>query len=402
MFTEEIKKLAEEYTEEMIAFRRERHRRPEVGFEEVETAAAIARELHKLDGMEVYEGLGNGTGVMGILRGEAGEGKTILLRADIDALPTQEESGVPFASEIPGKMHACGHDCHTAWLLGSAMILSKLKDKFAGCVKFVFEPAEEKGGVAHLFIEQDHIMENPKVDAAFACHAWPDIPLGEMQIAEEIPFGYPGGFTITVTGKSGHGSWPSQAIDPIAISYQIYGALQQIISRRLLETSARTLSVCHVESGPSVVGNIIPEYCEMKGTIRANKKELMDEMIQLIKKVSAGIAEANDAKCKVECWCGDAVVNSPEAIPFFLEAAGKIVGNEKARIDRAPHLGGENFHRYLKQCPGGYVFAGIKPEEGTVYSLHSNKFLVDESVIPQVGAVFAQMAVDFFEKGELR
>ena len=400
MLTQEIKDLAQKNADKMIEFRRDLHTHPELSMKETRTAARIAEELRKLDGIEVTEGVAGGTGVIGLLRGGAGEGKTVLLRADIDALPIEEESGVPFSSQNCGVMHACGHDGHTSWLLGSAMILSQLRDRIKGNVKFVFQPGEEGGGGGRMMVRESHVLENPTVDAVFAAHAWPEVEAGHIEVAARSAFGFAGGFTIKVTGKGGHGSWPHECIDPIAVANQIYGGLQQIVSRRLHETSARVLSVCTIHSGPQDKSNIIPDCCTMTGTIRSDRREVMEEMKLEIKKVSEGIAEANGAHADVETRSGEAVINTPEAVPFCINAASKILGAENVAVDNMPHLGGEDFSEYITRVPGAYIFAGIATDETRgKFGLHSSHFILEESMIPKVAAVFSQMAVDFLEKG---
>ena len=399
MLTEKIKALAAQITDELIAFRRDLHMHPELSNEEHYTASRIAEELDKIEGMEVFRDLAGGTGVMGLLHGKKGPGKVVLLRADIDALPIQEETGLPFASQNDGVMHACGHDAHAAWLLGSAKILTALQEEICGTVKFVFQPAEEGGGGGPRMVQGSKVLENPAVDAVFAAHAWPEIDAGEMHVAH-CAFGHAGGFTIKVTGKGGHGSWPHECIDPIAVSHQIYGGLQQIVSRRLHETAARVLSVCTIQSGPQVKSNIIPDECTMTGTLRSDREEVIAEMARLVEQISKQIAEANDATAEVTTRYGDAVHNTPEAIPFALNAGAKILGADKVKEDLMPHLGGEDFTEYITRVPGAYVFAGIAtPETKGKFGLHSNKFVLEESVIPNMAAVFAQMAVDFIEKG---
>ncbi|MBR5284669.1 MAG: amidohydrolase, partial [Clostridia bacterium] len=281
MLTEKIKALAAQITDELIAFRRDLHMHPELSNEEHYTAARIAEELDKIEGMEVFRGLAGGTGVMGMLKGGKGEGKVVLLRADIDALPIREETGLEFSSQNDGVMHACGHDAHATWLLGSAKILAALKEEICGTVKFVFQPAEEGGGGGVRMVRESKVLENPAVDAVFAAHAWPEIDAGEMHVAH-CAFGHAGGFSIKVTGKGGHGSWPHECIDPIAVSHQIYGGLQQIVSRRLHETAARVLSVCTIQSGPQVKSNIIPDCCTMTGTLRSDREEVIAEMARLV------------------------------------------------------------------------------------------------------------------------
>lgn len=249
MLTQEIKEAAQKEAAFLQEFRQDLHMHPELSMQEHRTAEKIAQELARIPGMKVQTGMAGGTGVVGLLQGDKGPGRTVLLRADIDALPIQETTGLACSSKNPGVMHACGHDGHTAWLLGSARILSALRDRWQGCVKFVFQPGEEGGGGGRLMVQQDKVLEDPKVDAVFAAHAWPEAEAGQVVIAERSAFGYPGGFTIQVTGRGGHGSWPHQCIDPIGIACQIYGALQQIVSRRLPETAARVLSVCTIHSG---------------------------------------------------------------------------------------------------------------------------------------------------------
>lgn len=400
MFTQLIKEKAAEIEPSLIDFRRDLHKNPELSNEEKRTSARIAEELGKLEGMEVVTGLAGGTGVMGVLKGLKGEGKTVLLRADIDALPIEEESGLPFSSQNQGVMHACGHDGHATWLLGSARILSSLREHFGGTVKFVFQPAEEGGGGGRRMVQESKVLENPAVDAVFASHAWPEIDAGEIHIATRPAFGFAGGFTIKVNGKGGHGSWPHECIDPIAIANQIYNGLQQIVSRRLNETAARVLSVCTIHSGPQNKSNIIPDCCTMEGTIRSDRRDVMKEMKAQIEAVSKGIAEANGATAEVTTRSGEAVINTPEAIPFCVASASKIIGAENVKIDNEPHLGGEDFSEYITRVPGVYFFTGIAtPETKGKFGLHSSHFVLEESVLVKTAAVMAQITVDFLEKG---
>lgn len=403
MLTEEIKTLARRYTGQITEFRRELHRYPELSMKEYRTASRIAEELKKLEGIEVTEGAADGTGVIGILRGAKNGGSAVLLRADIDALPITEATGLPFASENDGIMHACGHDGHAAWLIGCAMILSALRGEFGGCVKFVFQPGEECGSGGHKMVVKDRVLESPNVDAVFAAHAWPNLPVGKIAIAERCAFGYPGRFSIKVVGRGGHGSWPHLCVDPIAVAHQIYGALQQIVSRRLPETAARALSVCAIRSGDSEASNIIPDWCEMTGTIRSDRIEVMEQLVRDIKNLSNGIAEINGAKAEVAAQYSGAVINSPEAISFCAGSAAKIVGSENIIIDKEPHLGGEDFSEYITRVPGAYLFAGIETESTRgKFGLHSNNFVLEESCVPEMAAVFAQIAVDFLERGGFR
>lgn len=401
MLTEEIKAKAAEFTPALIEFRRDLHMHPELSNEEVRTAEKIAEQLSKIEGMEVTRGAA-GTGVVALLKGTGTQGadKTVLLRADIDALPIEETTGLEFASQTPNVMHACGHDGHASWLLGSAMILASLRDQFKGTVKFVFQPAEEGGGGGNRMVNEFKVLENPAPDAVFACHAWPDEEEGNVAVAMRPAFGYAGGFSIKVIGKGGHGSWPHQCVDPIAVANQIYGGLQQIVSRQMDETVARVISVCTIHSGPQDKSNIIPDCCTMTGTIRCDDLDQMEYLIKRIHAVSEGIAAANDAQAEVSCRHGKAVINTPEAIPFVLESAAKIVGKEHAILDTRAHLGGEDFSEYTSRVPGVYMFAGIANDENRgKWGLHSSDFVLQESVIPRMAAVFAQVTLDYMEKG---
>lgn len=400
ILTEQIKEEAEQCREELIQFRRELHQHPELSMEEYKTSHKIAEKLRCLKGMEVITGAAGGTGVIGILKGTKGPGKTVLLRADIDALPIEEKTGLPYASETAGVMHACGHDGHAAWLLGSAMILSKLRSHFPGNVEFVFQPGEENGLGGKKMVEEDHILENPAVDAVFAAHAWPGAAAGELHVAKRCAFGYPESFEIQVTGRGGHGSWPHECVDPIAVANQIYSGLQQIVSRRLPETAPRVLSVCTIHSGPQDKRNIIPDCCTMTGTLRADKLEVMEQMEDDIKRIAQGIAAANGAFARVTTGHGRAVINSPDAVLFCLQSAAGILGKEHVKLDTKPHLGGEDFSEYVSRVPGAYVYAGIATEKNNgTFGLHSSNFMLEESMIPKMAAVFAQFAVDFLEKG---
>lgn len=399
MLTERIKELAEKRAADLIVFRRDLHAYPELSNQEVRTTTRIAEELERLPGIETIRGAA-GTGVIGLLRCKRGEGRTVLLRADIDALPIEEKTELPFASGHEGVMHACGHDGHAAWLLGSAMILSELRAELKGNVKFVFQPAEEVGEGGRRMVLEERVLENPSVDAVFAAHAWPEVDAGQVHVAARCAFGFAGRFTIRIIGRGGHGSWPHECIDPIAVANQVYAGLQQIVSRRLHETAARVLSVCTIHSGPQDKSNIIPDCCTMTGTMRSDRREVMEEMKREIKKVSKGIAEANGASVEVCLSSGEAVINTPEAVAFCVESAAKILGHDKVKVDDRPHLGGEDFSEYITRVPGAYIFAGIATDENRgKFGLHSGHFILEESVLPQIAAVLSQFAADFLEKG---
>lgn len=397
----EILAMAEEIRPRLIELFREFHRHPELSTEEHETAARVLSVLREIEGLEITTGVA-GTGIVALLHGTKGPGKTILLRADMDALPVEEHSGVPYASLYPGKMHACGHDGHTTWLLGAALLLSRLRHRFSGTVKFVFQPAEESCSGGKRMVLEEKVLENPKVDAAFAAHAWPTVEAGQIALAERYAFGMNGVFSITITGRGGHGSAPHLCVDPIAVAHQIYGALQQVISRKVDEREPRVLTVGSIHAGPVERGNIIPETCVMRGTIRGLKKEVMEQMMREIRSLSEGIATLNGATCQVEGSCYDpAVENDPAMSSLCLQAAREVLGEQNAYILHAVNLAGEDFAEFTTRVPGAYFYVGIANEETRGrFGLHSPLFKLDESVLHTTAAVFAQLALEYLNGEE--
>lgn len=396
----EILAMAEEIRPRLIELFREFHRHPELSNEEHETAARVLSVLREIEGLEIASGVA-GTGIVALLHGTKGPGKTILLRADMDALPVEEHSGVPYASLYPGKMHACGHDGHTTWLLGAALLLSQLRDRFSGTVKFVFQPDEEACSGAKRMVLEENVLEYPKVDAVFAAHVWPGAEAGQIAIAEKYAFGMHGAFSITITGKGGHGSAPHLCVDPIAVAHQIYGALQQVISRKVDETEPRVLTVGSIHAGPVERGNIIPETCVMRGTIRGLKKEVMEQMLGEIRSLSQGISALNGATCQVEGTFDAAVENDPAMSALCLQAAKAVLGEENAYVLHTINLAGEDFAEFTTRVPGAYFYVGIANDETRGrFGLHSPLFKLDESVLHTTAAVFAQLTLEYLNGEE--
>lgn len=387
-----ILKYAGEVQDSIVQFRRTLHRYPELSMKEYETSQRIAGELRKIPGMEVSAGLAGGTGVMGVLRGKL-PGKCVLLRADIDALPVEEVNDLEFCSENPGCMHACGHDAHASWLLGAAMILGRMKDILPGTVKFVFQPGEEIGRGAKEMLEEDHILENPRVDMAFAAHAWPSVEAGKIGIARRYAFGCPGAFTVTVRGKGGHGSWPNLAVNPIMVAGDICTRLPRILSERIDSVEPRVISVGAIHAGVPGVGNVIPEECTMNGTIRATDMEVMKQIAESIEKVVKSSCDLSGAEYEYKYHLGMyGVENNPEMTRLCLSSAREILGEENAYIIEKDNLGGENFSEYSRRVPAAYLYVGIKNEKLVKpFSLHSPEFMLDESVLKKAAAVFAKI-----------
>ena len=392
--TEEIREYAKQIEPELIRIRRELHRHAEVSMKEVKTSLIIAEELRKIPFLEVQTGLAGGTGVMATLRGKR-EGSCVLLRADIDALPIQEELDLPYKSQNDGVMHACGHDAHAAWILGSAMILSKFSEQLSGTVKFLFQPGEEQGKGAREMVKEDRVLENPTVDYAFAAHGWPSIDSGKIGIARRYAFGCPGGFHAVIKGKGGHGSWPYQAINPIVVAAQICTALPQILADRIQSIEPRVISIGSIHAGEPGIGNIISDTCEFSGTIRATKPEVMEKIKEEIEKVIQGCCLMHGAEYEYECHYGNSVENASELISCVDQSAGEILGKENVFVIEQDHLGGENFSEFSSRVPSVYMFVGIRNLKITEeFSLHSPKYQLDESVLAPAAAVFSKIVFD--------
>lgn len=391
----DVRNIAKEVEEELIQIRRRLHQHPELALREVETAEIIAETLKKIPAMTVYENMAEGTGVVGILEGKKGPGKCVMVRADIDALPIEEQLDVEFRSQNPGRMHACGHDAHAAWILGTAMVLSRLREEFCGTVKFVFQPGEECGKGATALIEKDHILENPHVDAVFAAHAWPTVRAGQIGIAAKYAFGCPGGFSLKIIGKGGHGSWPYQCINPITVAMQIYSALQGVVAENIDSVEPRVISIGAIHAGDA--GNIIPDTCTMNGTIRATEMSVMKQIAEEIENVTANITAMHKANYELHVNIGGAAVeNDPEMIALCKASAEEILGEGNCYIIDKKHLGGENFSEYSSRVPGCYMFVGIGTDrtEGK-FGLHSPIFEIAEEVLAPTAAVFANLVLNY-------
>lgn len=387
---EKIKQEADKLESYLIQLRRDFHKRPELSMQEFHTAEKIAEELNKIDCMKVYTNLAGGTGVMGVLEGKY-PGKCIVLRADIDALPVEEINNLEYKSQNVGCMHACGHDAHTTWVLGSAIVLGKLQREFPGTVKFVFQPGEELGKGAVEMIRDNRILENPKVDMAFAAHVWPSIDAGKIGIARRFAFGCPGGFQIKIKGKGGHGSWPHSAVNPIMIASQICMTLPRIIAERIDETEPRVISIGSIHAGKEGVGNIIPDECVMAGTIRATSPGVMEQLLEEIENVIRSCCKLFGAEYEYKTHhniCG--VENNKELISVCKNCTEKILGEEQVFIVEKDNLGGENFSEFSRRVPAVYMYVGIKNKDiCEPFVLHSPNFVLDESVLKKAVEVFA-------------
>lgn len=394
---------------QIVAWRREVHQNPELGLETPMTEALVAKALSDM-GIEVRTGVG-GHGVVGLLRGtgrveQAEDGgqesappvKTFAIRADMDALPVTEETGLPFASKIPGRMHACGHDAHVAMLLGAAKVLSDMKDKVRGNVKFIFQPGEEGPGGAHPMI-LDGALEDPKVDAIIGAHVGPlwDVGPGQIGFRTGPVMAATDRFAVRIQGKGGHGAAPHYSVDPVVIAAQIAVSLQTIVSREVSPISPAVVTVGIIKAGTAP--NIIPDYCEMNGTVRYLDKSLASFILRRIKEICEGIASAMRGTATVEYTHGyPPLVNDPGMTDFVRKVAASIVGPENC-VEVQPTMGGEDMAYFLNEVPGAYFALGTRnPDKRADFPNHHPKFDIDEDVLYLGSAVFAQAAIDFLAR----
>ncbi|MCE1240917.1 MAG: M20 family metallopeptidase [Azonexaceae bacterium] len=351
---------------ELTALRRDIHAHPELAFNENRTADIVARELERY-GLEVHRGLAK-TGVVGVLKAGSSP-RTIGLRADMDALPLAELNEFPHHSKHPGKMHACGHDGHTAMLLGAARYLAG-DPGFDGTVVFIFQPAEEAEGGARVMIE-DGLFEQFPVEAVFGLHNWPGIPVGEMMAMPGPVMAGTCGLEIVVRGHGCHAAMPHQGVDAIVTAAQLVQALQTVVSRTLHPCESAVVSVTQIHAGDA--WNVIPEEVVLRGTIRSFKPDVQETVERAIERLCSGIAAANGAQISVRFdHRYPPTVNSPAEAKFCQQVAAELFGADKVLTDILPSMGAEDFAYMLQEKPGCYVWLGNGPGSGgcTLHNPH--------------------------------
>lgn len=376
-----------EYTRD---FRRDFHRHPELGFQEVRTAGIVARELTDL-GLEVSTGVGK-TGVVAALEGGSQE-PVVLVRFDMDALPIQEETGAEYASQTPGIMHACGHDGHTAAGLAVARMLEARKGELGGMVKFVFQPAEEGLGGAEAMVA-DGVLENPRPDLSLSLHLWNDKPVGWIGVTPGPAMSASDRFTVKIVGRGGHGASPYLAIDPVVAGAQVISALQNIVARNVDPLESAVVTVTSMTGGEAF--NVIPETVELKGTIRSFNPQVRKLVLERFEQITTGVAEALSCRAEVELKrVTPAVVNDPEMAKRVQEVAGRVFPDSV--IDNKERtMGSEDMAYMMEDIPGCYFFVGsANHESGLDAAHHHPKFDFDESALPRAAALMASAVVEF-------
>jgi amidohydrolase len=375
-----------EYTR---ALRRDFHQHPELGFQEVRTSGIVARELVDA-GLEVQTGIAE-TGVIGLLKG-ARPGPVVLARFDMDALPVTEETGAPYASLTPGLMHACGHDGHTAIGLTVARILAAERERLAGTVKLVFQPAEEGLGGAERMVA-DGVLENPRPDFTLALHLWNDKPVGWLGATYGPAMAASERFRVVITGKGGHGASPHQTIDPIFAAAQVVTALQSIVSRNVHPLESAVVSVTLIRGGET--HNVIPPSVELQGTIRTFKPEIRALVLKRFPEVIHGVVEALNCQAEVEVeLLTPAVINDPDVTERVQAVARRIFPDHLVESDHRT-MGSEDMAFMMEGIPSCYFFVGASnAEKGLDFPHHHPKFNIDEAVLPQAVALMAAAIVE--------
>lgn len=372
-----IEQAANAMRDELIAVRRDFHQHPEIAFQEVRTAGIVAKTLAEL-GLEVQTGVGK-TGVVGILEGDT-DGPTVLVRADMDALPIHEENDVPYASKIAGKMHACGHDGHTAIALGVAKLFAAQREKISGRIKFVFQPAEEVAGGAKAMIA-DGVLQTLRPDVSLGLHLWNDLPLGLVGIADGPTMAGSNSFKIEITGKGGHGASPHSSLDPIVCAAQIVTAFQSIVSRNIDPFETGVISVTQMHAGDA--DNVIPQTAILRGTTRAFRPNIHAMIEERMRAITQGIAQSMGCKASISFFDGTKpVINDVAVTTRVREVIAPVVGEENLLLNERT-MGAEDMGFFMEDIPGTYFFVGSANSTRELdYGHHHPRFDFDEEVLP--------------------
>jgi amidohydrolase len=380
----------------VVADRRHFHENPELAFEEVETARFVAERLAQLGVEDVRTGVGK-TGVTGLIKGNKGDGKVIMLRADMDALPILEEVDAEYKSKVDGKMHACGHDAHTAMLLGVARILMDHRDDFKGTVKVLFQPAEEvpPGGAQAMI--RDGALEDPKVDASLGLHVAADMPSGQIGVRSGPGSAGSDRFRITIQGKGGHAARPQNAVDPVVIASQMVLAFQTLVSRETDPMDSAVISTTAIHAGEAF--NVIPDTAELRGTIRTISQETRERLETRLQEVARGVAGALGAEVKIDFIRGYPSVQNDEAMTGIVRRAAIEACGDEHVVESELGMGGEDFSYFSLEVPSCFFRCGTRNEErGIVWGHHHPKFDVEEEGFVNGMATMANAAITYLNE----
>jgi amidohydrolase len=366
MTVEELRAHVDAVLPEVVGLRHDLHSHPELSGEEERTARVVSEWLTRA-GIPHRTGVGGGHGIVGTIEGGAGPGKTFALRGDMDALPITEENEVAYRSQNAGVMHACGHDGHTANLMGAALVLKRVKDKLPGRVQLLFQPAEETVNGAESMI-RGGALEG--VDAILMLHGWPDLGVGQIGVRTGPVMASADIFTVTLHGKGGHGAYPHRTIDPLVAGAEVVAALQTVVAREVSPTAPAVVSVTNFHAGTGAY-NVIPEKAELKGTVRTLDRELRDSMAERVERVVKGVCQALRCEYTFEYGYGTPVTVNDPAIADLVRAVGRdVLGPENVIELPEPTMGAEDFAYYLEHVPGAMFRLGVN----CPYHLHTPKY----------------------------
>jgi amidohydrolase len=380
---------ARQYQDELSSIRRDIHAHPELGLEEYRTADLVAQKLEEW-GIEVHRNVGK-TGVVGVLRNGNGQ-EAVGLRADMDALPILEATGLPYASQNPGRMHACGHDGHTTMLLGAAKYLAETRN-FNGTVNFIFQPAEEGVGGAMEMLK-DGLFERFPCNYVYGMHNRPGLPVGKFITGPGTRSAGGAFFDITITGKGSHGAHPQHGIDPVVVACHLGTALQSIVSRNISAQDTAVLSITRIQAGDAY--NVIPQSAVMAGTVRTMKSETMAMVEQNMRRLASSIAAGFGAEATLDFRILFAsMVNAEAEVTAYADAASELVGEANVRRDAPPGMGSEDFGFMMERVPGAHINLG----NGDSASVHNHLYDFNDEAIPYGVALYAAITEKKLPKG---
>jgi amidohydrolase len=385
---DELKKQVEDLTEQIIAWRRDFHRHPEIAFEENRTSSVLRKFMEELD---IPVQVMAKTGLRGVLQGRPG-GRTVALRADIDALPLKEEGDKEYISQNPSAAHACGHDGHMAILMGVIRVLSERRDSFKGNAVFLFQPSEERiPGGAKQMIDEGVLKD---VDAIFGLHLWQSLPTGVVGLVKGAMMAQPDQFVVRVLGKGGHGSMPQQTVDPILVASHLVVDIQSIVSRNVDPLKPVVVSFGTVSGG--TIYNIIPGMVELTGTVRSFEPEVQELAERRLREIADMTCRTFGAKAEVQYEKGyPPVINDEGMVDFVEKTVKETLGEDRVRfID--PVMGGEDFAYFLQKVPGAFFFFGMG--DGTEFPHHHAAFDIDEKALPQATVLMTRLALGYLKE----
>lgn len=388
----EALQAAQNIFDQLVAWRRDFHRHPELGLDTIRTAGVVAETLREY-GYMVQEGIAQ-NGVIGLLQN--GEGPVVMTRVDMDALPIHEANDVPYASQTPGMMHACGHDAHIAIGLGIAKLMAEHREGWQGTLKLIFQPGEEGANGADIMVKEG-ALDNPRPQAALALHVWNQVPYGLVAASSGPVMAAAEAFRVTITGKGGHGALPDKAVDPVVIAAMTINNLQTVVSRNVGALETAVVSVCSLQSGEAF--NVIPDTAELRGTIRTYEPEVRERVLARVRAIVEGTAEMMGGAADLEMMAvTPALVNDPSVTALVQKVIQDLLGPDV--LTSVKTMGSEDAAFFQQIVPGCYIFVGSGPEDYAERSHHNPKFEIDERAMISGVAVMVTSLCRLMPSGE--